>query len=230
MPLFLLLILILTSCSRRTVEKKIIYEKPILLEKIIPGIIPEAIIQKAEKKYGMYARNRYEAFNAKLHELQNSSTEVKLEKINNFFNNVPYSEDIEIWGQKDYWATPLEFLGQDKGDCEDYVIAKYFSLRNLGIESEKLYFSYVKSRDFKRLHIVLSYFKTPSSIPLILDSINFNILPADKRKDLIPVYNFNGEFLYHASRKGQNGQKVVNNEKIHNRWNRLINDIKRNKL
>ena len=82
---------------------------------------------------------------------------------------------------------------------------------NISVESEKLYFSYVKSTQFTRTHIVLSYFKTPTSIPLILDSINFKIFPADKRKDLIPVYNFNGESLYHARQKGQNGQKVISN-------------------
>jgi len=231
MPLSFLLILILTGCSKHAVEKKIIYDKPIPLKETIsetiPGIIPETIIQKAEKKYGMYVRNRYEAYNAKLRELQNSSTEVKLEEINSFFNNVPYGDDIKIWGQTDYWATPLEFLGKDSGDCEDYVIAKYFSLRNLGVESEKLYFSYVKSIRFKRTHMVLSYFKTPSSMPLILDSVNFKILPADKRDDLIPIYNFNEKSFYSIR---QNGQKVINNEKIHKTWEKLINDIKRNKL
>lgn len=230
MPSFLLLILIFTSCSKYTVEKKIIHDKPIPLEKTISGIIPETIIQKAEKKYDIYVRNRYEAYNAMLHELQNSPTKVKLKEVNNFFNSVPYADDIDIWGQKDYWTTPLEFLAKDKGDCEDYVIAKYFSLRNLGIESKKLYFGYVKSIHFKRTHMVLSYFETPSSVPLILDSINFKIFPADKRKDLIPIYNFNGESLYHARPKGQNGQKVIINKKIHKRWDRLIKDIKRNKL
>lgn len=225
-PLFLLLVLLLTSCSKHVVEKKIIPE-PIPLEKPILGIIPEIVIQKAEKKYGLYVRNRYEAYNAKLRELQNSSTEVKLEEINNFFNNVPYADDIKVWGQIDYWATPLEFLGKDSGDCEDYVIAKYFSLRNLGIESKKLYFSYVKSIHFTRTHMVLSYYETPSSIPLILDSINFKIFPADKRRDLIPIYNFNGESLYGNM---ENGQEVIKKNKIHKRWDILMNDIKRNKL
>ena len=242
-PLFLLLILIFTSCSKHTLEKKIIHEKPIPPKKIIPviapvkvkvkGIIPETIIRKAEKKYGMRVRNRYEAFNRKLRKLQKSSNEVKLEEINNFFNGVPYVDDKKIWGKRDYWATPLEFLGKDKGDCEDYVIAKYFTLRNPGVESEKLYFSYVKSLRFNKPHMVLSYFKTPYATPLILDSINFKIFSADKRKDLIPVYNFNGESLYHARQRGHNGQKVINpikNGKVNKRWDKLINDIKKNKL
>ncbi|NOR58320.1 MAG: hypothetical protein GQ474_07340, partial [Sulfurimonas sp.] len=89
-PLFLLFILILTGCSQKKVEEK----KPVAIEKPVSGAIPETIIQKAEKKYGKHARNRYEAYNAKLRELQNSSIEVKLQEINNFFNDVPYVEDI----------------------------------------------------------------------------------------------------------------------------------------
>lgn len=229
MPLFLLFILILTGCSQKEVEEK----KPVQIEKPVPGTIPESIIQKAQKKYGKHARNRYEAYNTKLRELQSSSNAVKLQEINNFFNDVPYVEDITAWSKKDYWATPLEFLGKDKGDCEDYVIAKYFSLVDLGVESKKLYFAYVKSTKFTRSHMVLSYFETPYSIPLVLDSINYKIFPADKRKDLIPVYNFNGETLYRARKKGQNGRKVTNHihsKKVHRQWDQLIKDIKNNKL
>ncbi|MCW8954684.1 MAG: transglutaminase-like cysteine peptidase [Sulfurimonas sp.] len=239
-PFFLLLIFVLTSCSKQPVEKKILIpvekKKPTPIEREITGLIPETVIQKAEKKYGKYVRNRYEAFNEKLRELQNSSEELKLEEINNFFNNVPFVDDMKIWSQKDYWATPLEFLGKDKGDCEDFVIAKYFALRNLGIDSKKLYFSYVKSTRFKETHMVLSYFKTPDSIPLILDNINFKIFSADQRKDLTPIYNFNGESLYHTNKQGQNGQKVYKiwdkliQDRAHKKWDILVNNIKKNKL
>ncbi len=229
--LFLLLILTLTSCSKQPVEKKV--PTPLPPKKEIKGIIPETIIKKAEKKYGKYVRNRYEAYNDKLRQLQDVTEDVKLKEVNDFFNRVPYVEDIQAWGKNDYWATPLEFLGKDKGDCEDYVIAKYFSLRDLGIKSEKLYFSYVKLAGYKRTHMVLSYFKTPHSVPLVLDSKNFKIFPADKRADLTPVYNFNGESLYHVGKKGQNGHKVIDitkNEKVHRNWDRLIKDIKKDKL
>ena len=226
---FLLLIFVFTGCSQREVKK----DEPKPVERVIPGIISESIIQKAEKKYGKHVRPRYEAFNTKIYQLQDTTDEVKLEEMNKFFNRIPYYDDIKIWGVRDYWATPLEFLAKGKGDCEDYVIAKYFSLKNLGVNSKKLYFSYVKSTNFKRAHMVLSYFETPYSIPLILDSVNYKIFPADKRKDLIPVYNFSGESLYRARQKGQNGRKVTSdiaNKKVHNRWDKLIEDIKRNKL
>lgn len=202
---------------------------PSLLLGISLGVIPEKIILKAEKKYDSYVRNRYEAYNQIIQELKGAPTHKKLKEINDFFNNVPFRFDINNWNKKDYWATPLEFLGKDKGDCEDYVIAKYCALRHLGVENEKLFFSYVKSSRFKGGHMVLSYFKTPSSIPLILDSSNFKIFPADKRHDLTPVYNFNGESLFLARKKGQQGKKAKSN-KIHKKWDKLLNDVKRNKL
>ena len=225
-PLFFLLLLMLTSCSKHVVEQSALHEKPAVAPAIpettppksVTGIIPEALIQKAEKKYGVLARNRYEAFNAKLYELQNSPTEVKLEEINNFFNSVPYGDDTEVWGRKDYWATPLEFLGRDRGDCEDYVIAKYCALRNLGIESEKLYISYARSLRFQTVHMLLSYFETPDSVPLILDNTNYRIFPADQRDDLIHIFNFNPEALYRAGQAGENGRQMLSDGKILNRW------------
>ena len=249
--LFLLTVLIFTSCSQREkrVLRRVPVEKPIPLpiekqvvceiaipgkipipgEKsipcVIPGLIPETIIKQAEKKYNKFSRMRYEAFNAKLKELQKSSDIVKLREINNFFNKVPYSDDINVWYQKDYWATPWEFLGKDRGDCEDYVIAKYFALLNLGIDGQKLYLSRVNSKNFKRAHMVLSYYETPSSTPLILDSTNLKILPVDKRDDLIFIYNFNGNSLCFTRESGH-----LNNTKVFKKWDKLLDDIEIDKF
>ncbi|WP_395008988.1 transglutaminase-like cysteine peptidase, partial [Undibacterium sp.] len=75
------------------------------------------------------------------------SNELKLQKINQFFNRkLTYVEDIEGWGQSDYWATPLESLAKRKADCEDFVIAKYFSLLNMNIPDAQLRLIYVKAR------------------------------------------------------------------------------------
>jgi len=143
----------------------------------------------------------------------------KLNAVNEFYNEVKYSSDIKTYGQKDYWATPYEFLGKDMGDCEDYVIAKYFALRYLGMPAEKLFFTYVKSTKFKETHMVLTYFKTPRSEPLILDNNNRRIFPASKRKDLIPIYNFNGETL-----------KKSKQEKSHKKWDELKLNMQRKKI
>ena len=226
LSLFLLLVLVFTGCSQHKVE----VEKEAITEKPLPGIISESVIQKAENKYGKNVRKRYERFNTKIRELQNTTTEVKLEEINSFFNKIPHVKDVEIWDKSDYWATPLEFLAKAKGDCEDYVIAKYFSLINLGVESKKLYFAYVKSTQFTSPHMVLSYFEKPYSVPLVLDNINLKIFPADKRQDLVPVYNYNGDSLYRAKKKGQNAYKIENKKAIDDKWQRLLDDIEKNKL
>jgi len=200
-----------------------------LLQGFNAGEVSESIINEAQKKYGGFTKNRFVAYNEMLRSLKNSSEKEKLDEVNNFFNNVPYRSDLKNWKQKDYWATPLEFLAKDKGDCEDYVIAKLFALKTLGIDSKKLFMTYVKSSHFKAPHMVLTYFETSSSEPLILDNTNFKVLPASRRTDLTPIYNFNGDSLFKARKKGK-GKKVKIHQKTHKKWDNLINRIQRNEL
>ncbi|NCO02507.1 MAG: hypothetical protein GW906_11895 [Epsilonproteobacteria bacterium] len=170
-------------------------------------------------KYKMFAKKRFFFLQQSLDSVTTEDDLAKLNAVNEFYNEVKYSSDIKTYGQKDYWATPYEFLGKDMGDCEDYVIAKYFALRYLGMPAEKLFFTYVKSTKFKETHMVLTYFKTPRSEPLILDNNNRRIFPASKRKDLIPIYNFNGETL-----------KKSKQEKSHKKWDELKLNMQRKKI
>jgi len=231
---FLLFVFVLvymfTGCSQKKVEVQKPIEKVVVKKEPIKGLIPENVIQKAERKYGFTVRTRYEAYNQKILELQDASTDEKLEKINQFFNTLPYLNDLDVWGVKDYWSSPLEFLGKAKGDCEDYVIAKYNSLKNLGVKVEKMFFTYARAAKFSKNHMVLSYFETPNSVPLVLDSINYKIFPADKRKDLTPLYNYNGTLLYKVEGPGKNGQRVKNRAHIDKQWNTMLRDIERNKF
>lgn len=82
------------------------------------------------------------------------------------------------------------------GDCEDFTIAKYFSLLELGIPDSKMRLIYVKAIELNQFHMVLAYYPTPSSEPLILDNINPEIVRASKRSDLLPIYSFNGTNLW----------------------------------
>ncbi len=191
--------------------------------------VSSRIIDAIEKKYNTFAKNRFKALNAALEVLRHQSDRQKLEGVNDFYNNTPYLSDMKNYGKSDYWATPLEFLGRDRGDCEDYVIAKYFALKYLGVDTKKLYFTYVKSLKFSQAHMVLTYFKTPSSIPLVLDNYNLKIFPANERRDLIPIYNFNGDTLFLAQQQGEHG-KSITSTKTHKKWDMLLQNIKRNKL
>jgi predicted transglutaminase-like cysteine proteinase len=121
----------------------------------------------------------------------------KLETVNRFFNErVIYRSDEDAWGQKDYWATLGETLTKGAGDCEDFAIAKYYTLQKLGIDQSQLRMVYVKSSQFPEPHMVLSYADKPGSDPLILDNIEKSISRLSSRTDLTQVYSFNDGGLY----------------------------------
>ena len=131
--------------------------------------------------------------------LQGTPEKLKVEAINAFFNRVPREHDRKAWGQKDYWATPDELLQRRMGDCEDVAIAKYFTLRKLGVSDRHLRLAYGKIADFKRgiiePHMVLIY-KPGNARPLVLDSLNLNLLRVSERQDLILEYTFNTKSLW----------------------------------
>lgn len=161
------------------------------------------IISTLESVYGERASKRGEAW-FKLMESAYALDELEqLSNVNNFFNLLHFTEDIKLWGVSNYWATPIEFLGANAGDCEDFAIAKYFTLLQLGIADKKMRIAMVKSVTLNQYHMVVAYYATPSSIPLILDNIDANIKPATQRKDLIPIYSFNGSQLWLNKKKGQ---------------------------
>ncbi len=187
------------------------------------GPISEQVMSKAERKYGGSIVSRYLKYNTLLNKIEHMTNRGKIKTINDFFNKIPFSDDKQNWKQEDYWATPLELLARNKGDSEDYVIAKYFALKTAGIDTKKLYFSYVNSEELKRPHMVLSYFETPTSTPFILDNINPKILSASKRSDLTPVYNFNPNL-------NQDSGNSNLHQSTHKKWEKLYKRVQRNKL
>jgi predicted transglutaminase-like cysteine proteinase len=144
----------------------------------------------------------------------------QLNVVNRFFNSqVRYVEDQDLWRQVDYWETPIEALWKGAGDCEDYAIAKYFSLRHLGVSSDKLRITYVKALRQNRAHMVLTYYPTPDAIPLVLDSLVDTIKPANQRTDLLPVYSFNAEGMWLPGAKGN--QRVGDTKRL-SRWQDVL--------
>ena len=166
--------------------------------------------QVMQTRYGSDGTALLGAWNRMLDSASNSSAEEKLLQVNQFFNrNVRYTEDNILWKKSDYWATPVEIMGMRAGDCEDYTIAKYFSLLQLGIATEQLRLIYVKAQiggpqsKLFQAHMVLGYYPTPDAIPLILDSLINTIEPANKRPDLRPVFSFNSEGLWVGNQSTQ---------------------------
>jgi len=133
----------------------------------------------------------------------------RLARVNDFFNQrVRFVDDIDLYGQGDYWATPMETLARAAGDCEDFAIAKYYTLLQLGIPVDRLRLTYVRARlsspggPLSQAHMVLAYYASPDAEPLVLDNLVTQILPASRRPDLTPVFNFNSERIYQAGPRG----------------------------
>lgn len=154
------------------------------------------VLSRLEIKYGALAKARAIKLDELIHSNMSESERSKLTLVNDFFNDARFASDLEIWGSKDYWATPLEFIGRDAGDCEDFSIAKYFALKLMGVDTSKLRITYVKALRLNQAHMVLAYYPTPSSDPLILDNLNRHIHPAKERQDLLPIYSFNADSLW----------------------------------
>lgn len=144
----------------------------------------------------------------------------QLQFANSFWNNISYFRDLKHWKAEDYWATPVEMIASNGGDCEDYSIAKYFSLKELGVTPGSLRITYVRALELNESHMVLAYYKTPDADPLILDNLKETIMRASERSDLQPVYSFNDDDLWAEGSpnfKGKSGQIRV--------WRELLNKM-----
>jgi len=192
-------------------------------------LVSNDMLNHLKTTYSDRAYQRGLAINKLLGELQGQSIQKQLTEVNRFFNQFEYAEDRAHWGEQDYWATPNEFLGTHKGDCEDFVIAKYFALRKLGVPDERLYLTYVKALKQNVAHMVLSYFPTPASIPQVLDNYNPIIVSADKRSDLLPVYSFNAKSLFLSNASAGLGKSLPTHKIKNSKWTKLLADIQKEK-
>ncbi|CAM2767979.1 transglutaminase-like cysteine peptidase [Vibrio diazotrophicus] len=175
-------------------------------------------IDAVSATYGQRAGKRVATWRSEMSRYKGLSEKEQLTQVNRFFNQLYFVNDIQLWGKNDYWATPLEFLGSNAGDCEDFTIAKYFSLLELGVSDIKLRLVYVKAIELNQFHMVLAYYSTPNAEPLILDNINGEIKPASTRRDLLPIYSFNGKNLWLM--KSKNGQLAGDSSRL-SLWNDL---------
>ena len=157
----------------------------------------------AMQRYGADTANLVDEWYATIETMRDMPDAQKLETANKFFNRrIRWVQDPEAWGQKDYWATPLETMGNGMGDCEDFAIAKYSMLVLAGMDINKLRITYVKAQmggpnsQIHAAHMVLAYYPNPAAVPEILDNLITDIYPATKRTDLTPVYGFNSRGLW----------------------------------
>lgn len=180
------------------------------------------ILESVGQRYGPLGleERRIVAWSQMIQGERNAPEREQLNAVNRFFNQqLNFQDDSRVWHQADYWATPAESLIKGAADCEDYALAKYFSLRQLGIPSEKLRITYVKALTQNQAHMVLTFYSSPAADPLVLDNLVSDIRPASQRKDLLPVYAFNAEGLYLPGAKG--GNRSSDSKKL-SRWQDVL--------
>ena len=177
----------------------------------------------AVKRFGHEADARLKPWFSLMHSAAKLNEMEKLQRVNNFFNRIPNEDDSTHWGEQDYWATPIELLASNGGDCEDFALAKYFTLRELGVPDERLRLTYAKAylRQTGQIqsHMVLTYYRAPGDEPLVLDNLTDAIQPASQRTDLTPTYSFNVAPLW-AAHERQSAQRTRNAELLSN-WREL---------
>jgi predicted transglutaminase-like cysteine proteinase len=191
----------------------------------LAGADLDRLLLLAAEKYDDHGVETVDAWRRLLLSLAHQGEAAKIRQVNEFFNRkIHFDEDVNVWGVRDYWATPLEVLGRTRGDCEDFAIAKYATLRILGVPAEKLQLTYVKARiagsqsDTTQAHMVLGYYQSPNDEPLVLDNLISEVRPASRRPDLSPVFSFNAEGLWVS---GAASKQTHSTERL-SRWRRLL--------
>lgn len=167
---------------------------------------------QAAERLGPRAVQGVLALQATLERAAQLDEKARLDLLNQFFNRrIQSTNDIDLWGQNDYWASPLETLGRGAGDCEDYAIGKYFSLMAAGVPGSKLRLVYVRALvggpgGIVQAHMVLAYYAEPDAEPVILDNLITEVRPASRRPDLTPIFSFNAEGLWQGVGGGTPGR------------------------
>ena len=185
--------------------------------------VSDRLIDLYSQRFGRPAAERLHAWKAyaRTRGMVPASERELLHEVNRVLNRIAFVDDAVHWGEEDYWATPAESVASNGADCEDYTIAKYFLLKELGVPIARLRLTYVKSVKLNQAHMVLAYYAKPDAEPLVLDNLEDQVRPASQRPDLIPVYSFNDEEVW-VEMRGRSGSP----QQIRN-WSALIARLER---
>ena len=123
-----------------------------------------------------------------LDDLETDARSEQLIQVNRYVNETQYMQDEANWGESDRWSAPAEFFANG-GDCEDYAIAKYFLLRELGVPPKQLKIVVLHDRRRRQTHAVLTV--TGDDRTLVLDNLRDRILPWRELDHYLPIYSLN---------------------------------------
>ncbi|WP_435627116.1 transglutaminase-like cysteine peptidase [Candidatus Ferrigenium straubiae] len=192
------------------------------------GFDADRLLKSITQRFGAPATQKFRDWQKLVADTEKiADPDQQIQKVNEFWNRrMQFMEDKDAWEQSDYWATPMESLGHGKGDCEDYAIAKYFTLLSAGMDVSQLRLIYVKARmggtasNITQAHMVLAYYSDPDAEPQILDNLLSDIRPASRRQDLSPVFSFNGQGIWAGV--SASGSASSTSTKRLSRWEELL--------
>jgi predicted transglutaminase-like cysteine proteinase len=121
-------------------------------------------------------------------ELRGKDLMTQLSTINREMNAKRYIIDPVNWNMPDYWATPLQFMRKN-GDCEDYAIAKYMALKELGVPVDEMRIVVLQDLNLRIAHAVLAVYV--KGTPYVLDNQISSVVPASSIHHYQPVYSIN---------------------------------------
>ena len=156
----------------------------------------DAELQRIERQQGSDVRRRIDDFLAHIVHFKTLTKERQIIEVNTFINGYLPEFDSVINREEDRWSTPKEFLKVGYGDCEEYAIAKYYTLIELGFREEDLCLTVVKDLYSGGYHMVLCYFPGEGRSPLVLDNLSFRVLQLLQRSDLQVQYCMNAKGLF----------------------------------
>lgn len=176
----------------------------------------ERLMQQMQTQFGADAVQRLLDWKAFMASERGLPEQALVQDVNEYVNRQAFVSDQAHWGQNDYWATPFEFFASNGGDCEDFAIAKYYTLISLGVDESQLRLMYVKTASDAQAHMVLTYRSqwSDEGEALVLDNLESRVESLRARTDLSPVYGFNRSGFWLTQQNGQprlagRGQDVV---------------------
>jgi predicted transglutaminase-like cysteine proteinase len=113
--------------------------------------------------------------------------------VNDYMNKARYVRDPPNWNVKDYWETPFEFFDK-QGDCEDYAIIKYLTLKALGFKQRDMRIVVVKDLNLRVGHAVLVVYH--KGRPLVLDNQTDKVVDAKRIRHYRARYSINEKYWW----------------------------------
>lgn len=131
---------------------------------------------------------RVQMWKASLGDIRKQPQTEQIREVNSYINEVKYISDNKNWGKSDYWATPIEFFSRG-GDCEDFAIAKYASLKALGMSDDNLRLAIVHDKIKNIPHAILIVYANDGVF--ILDNQEKEMKRAEDVTRYRPIFSIN---------------------------------------